>query len=220
MSRIIILLIIILSFTGCTINEIENDNIDHIIDLILLTNHNLSNQTSKGYKYYLPKGVILIDNIDFNDKLYANNSVYYLYVDIASFYFKKKLNYEINNKAYFSKNLKYDKNGYLEINKVNELYFIEMMYNYAKIETLVNERDIPNTIINLSYILSSITFNQKIIKLMFDEGNLNYNEQKVDIFETKGKESKFLDYINEYDVCVEPCIEEESIINFDQNVTE
>lgn len=216
MSRIIILLIIIFSFAGCTIKEIEDNDIDYIIDLIIQTNHKLVNQTSKGYKYYLPKGVTLIDNINYNEKLYATSNVYYLYVDIASFYFQKELNYQINKDAYFSKNLSYNKKGYLEINKIDNLYFIEMMYNYAKIETLVEEKDLQNTIINLSYILSSITFNQKVIKLMFDEDRLNFNEQKVDIFETKGRESKFIDYVNEYDVYIDPGIEEEeAIINID-----
>ncbi len=221
MKRIIILLIIILSFTGCTISKLETNNIEELTDLILLTNHKLINQTSKGYKYYLPKGVILIDNLNYNDTLAARNNLYYLYVDIASFYFKKQINYQPNKESYFSKELNYRNKGYLEINKINDWYFIEMMYNYAIIETLVRKKDIENAIIDLSYILSSVTFNQKVIKLMFDKDSLSFNEQRVDIFENKGKKSNFLDYANQYDVCVEPCIEEEGTnINLDQNIME
>jgi hypothetical protein len=143
---------------------------------------------------------MVTDSTSYNEKLYSSGNVYYLYVDVVSYYFKKDSNYVENKDAYFSKKLDYrNKRGYLEITKINNLYFIEMMYNYAKVEALVTKDDIGPTIINSSYILSSLKFNDKIIKLLFDENILNFNEEQFKLFEPKRKEGNFLDYVKEYD---------------------
>lgn len=212
-----LILISILLLTGCTYKKIDENNIDNITDILLIKKLNLFNHTAKGYKYYLPKGVKVIDNTNYNERLFANGNVYYLYIDIVNFHYKKPFSYTINEDAFFSKPLKYKNEGYLEINKINDKYFIEMMYNYAKIETFVKEKDIGNTIINISYILSSLKFNDNIIDLIFDEDILNYDEKKFDIFESKGREGNFLDYVNEYDVFEE---EAEDIIINEQNMVE
>ncbi len=43
--------------------------------------------------------------------------------------------------AFYSSALSYnDKTGYLEINEINDKYFIEMMFHYAKVETYIEKR--------------------------------------------------------------------------------
>jgi hypothetical protein len=186
--------------TGCDIKELDSNDINKVVDTILNQKLNLYSQTSNGYKYYVPRGVMVTDSTSYNEKLYSSGNVYYLYVDVVSYYFKKDSNYIENKDAYFSKKLDYkNKKGYLEITKINNLYFIEMMYNYAKVEALVTKDDIVPTIINSSYILSTLKFNDKIIKLLFDENILNFNEEQFKLFEPKRKEGNFLDYVKEYD---------------------
>ncbi|MDD3048571.1 MAG: hypothetical protein PHQ89_01085 [Bacilli bacterium] len=200
MRKVFLLILISIFITGCSIKEINNNSIDKTIDTILYKETNLSNLSVGGYKYYLPRGVRVLDNNTYNNKLYYEGNIYYLYIDVISYSYQKQSAYKINKKAYYSLDLKHNNNkGYLEINKVNNKYFIEMMYNYAKIETYVNKKDIPDTIINISYILSSIKYNDNVIKILFDSNVLSYTEEKFQIFEPKSNSGNFLDYVKEYD---------------------
>jgi hypothetical protein len=196
----ILLLLSLVLVTGCSIRQINGDDLDKVTDTILGTKLNLYNQISSGYKFYLPRGVRLIDDTSYNEKLESSGNRYYLYVDVVSYYFKKDSTYKINKDAYFSKELVYNKkHGYLEITKIKGLYFIEMMYNYAKVEVFVPKEDISQTIINASYILNSVKFNDKTIKTLFDENKLDYAEEKFQLFEPKRKDGNYLDYVKEYD---------------------
>ena len=65
------------------------------------------------------------------------------------------------------------------------------MYNYAKIEALCSEEDINNIILNSSYILSTVKFNNNIIKAMLDDEFL-VSEEKYDIFVSKKDTNDFL----------------------------
>ena len=125
-----------------------------------------------------------------------------MYIDIVSYYNEVKPKYEIDNSAYLSLKLfNNGKSGYLEINEQNGKFFIEMTYNYAKIEVLVDEKDIKESVTNISYILSSVKFNKSVIKNMIDEDVLNFKEKKYEIEKPKKEvESKnILDYAKEYD---------------------
>jgi hypothetical protein len=220
MHRTITLLLLTFVFlSGCTATRFYDNNIENIIKHVLYKDKELHNISSSGYKYYIPKGVRLIDNTEFNDRLSANGNTYFLYVDIVSYYFNTEIDFKENDKAYYSKGLKYnDQAGYIEINKINDKYFIEMMYNYAKIETWVNEKHINDTIVDLSYILSSVSFNDNVIKLMFDKNILNYKEEKYNIFEPRRKEGNFLDYIRDFDKYQGEI--DEDIIILDQEMVE
>jgi hypothetical protein len=172
--------------TGCSIKTINIDDIDNTIGTIIKNSDNLINTASKGYKYYIPKGVALINSSSFNETLYYNKDYYYLYVDIVSYYNKVAVNYEENKDAYFSKKLDInDKQGYIEITIKDDYYFIEAMYNYAKIETYVKESDINNTLINLSYILTSIKFNDAVTEIVLGVSDLETKEEKLNIFVPK-----------------------------------
>jgi hypothetical protein len=201
--------------TGCSIKKVNNKDINELVNNLLDKKINLYNQTSIGYKYYAPRGVRVIDSTSYNEKLFSNGYTYYLYVDVVSYYFKKTSTYQVNNKAYFSKELNYNnKKGYLEINKVKNYYFIEMMFNYAKVEAFVAEEDIWKTVTNISYILNSLKFNNITIKRLFDNNVSNFNEEKYEIFKPKDKKGDFLDLVKEYDNYENP-IEDEDLITPD-----
>lgn len=192
MKKILIAICIVL-LTGCSIVRIDTTSIDNILDIILSKDNELYNRIGKGYKYYVPIGVSYIDNNSYNDVLYSNGHYYYLYIDIVSYYNNIILDYTENKDAYYSKVIDINgKKGYLEINKQkNERYFIEFMYNYSKIEALCDYKDINNIVLNASYILSTIKFNNNVIKSLLDDEFL-LTEKKYDIFESKRDTNDFL----------------------------
>ena len=101
--------------------------------------------------------------------------------------------------GYYSKELNFNnKQGYVEITKMNEMYLIEIMYNYAKIETFVKEKDLNKVIINSCYILSSIQYNDKVIETLVGENVLDYKETIFDIFGPHRDTDQFLQYEEEY----------------------
>lgn len=200
MKKIFLIVLCLILFTGCTVVRINTDNIDNIIDVVLSKNNKLYNRVGKGYKYYVPRGMNYIDTTELNDKLYSNGYYYYLYIDVISYYNKIDFSYKENKDAYYSRYINInDKVGYLEINKVNDRYLIEYMYNYAKIEALVYEEDINDVVLNSTYILSTIKFNKNVIKLMLNDEYFINKEERYDIFTSKVDTTDNLEYdINNY----------------------
>ena len=182
MKRITILLLGILLFTGCTVVRINTKSIDNILNVVLSKDNKLYNRVGKGYKYYVPRGVTYIDTSDLNDKLYSDGNYYYLYIDAVSYFYKTKTYYAENNNAYYSKKIEGKKEGYLEINKVGSKYKIDFFYNYSKIEAIVEKKDIEKVVLNASYILSTVKFNDNIIELMLNSDYFTNKEEKYEKF--------------------------------------
>ena len=204
-KKIILLIISILTLTGCT--NLTNMSIDEVVNVMLESDTNLSNNVFEGYKYYIPKGLRLINKDEYNAILKDEyNNTYYFYIDVVSFYNEEKVEYEVNNKAYFSKELNYnDKKGYLEITKIEDtdVYFIEYMYNYGKIEAFVKENEIESAIINMSSILSSLKFNRTILETIIGNKVLNYKENTYNVMKPKGSKATkdtYLEYEEKYGI--------------------
>lgn len=196
MKKIVISLLLVFLVTGCTVVRIDTTSIDNIINVILSKDNILYNTVGKGYKYYKPRGVTYIDTNEYNEKLYSNGNYYYLYIDINSYYYKKEFSYEENKDAYYSRLIDINnKLGYLEINKYNNKYLIEFMYNYAKIEALVDEEEINDVVLNASYILSTIKFNSKVIKIMLNDNYFINKEERYDLFTPKKETMELYDEI-------------------------
>ena len=197
----IIICLLLVMLTGCTIVRIDTTNIDNIISVVLSKNNTLYNRVGIGYKYYVPRGVTYIDSSGSNDRLYSNGVYYYLYLDEIYYYYKNSLKFKEDSSKYYSKKIKNDGNiGYLEITeKKDNLYLVEFVYNYAKIEALVPKEDLETTVLNSSYILSTIKYNHNIIKLSLDEDFLNNKEDKYDEFTSKNKSDNFLKYEDQKD---------------------
>ncbi len=202
MKKLIILLCILAIFTtGCSMGQVNSNNIDDIVNKVLKKESKLKNVNFEGYNYYIPKGLVFLDKNDYNATLkdqYGN--YYYLYVDIVSRYHKVKAKYKVDKNAYYSSEIKNKKKfGYIEINKVQDKYFVEMMYNYMKVESFVKEKDLPDALTDISTILSSVKYNDKVLDTIIGENILNYKEENYNIFHTKKKNTNFLDYVKEYD---------------------
>jgi len=82
---------------------------------------------------------------------------------------------------------------------VEDKYFLEVMYNYAKIEAYVDESDLYNTFLNICYILSTINFNDSAISYKLSNQELESTIEEFDIFKAKKDEDNFLQYIEEFD---------------------
>ena len=204
-KKIILLIISILTLTGCT--NLTNMSIDEVVDVMLKNDTNLSNNVFDGYKYYIPKGLRLLEKDEYNASLKDEyNNTYYFYIDVISYYNKEEVEYKVNNKAYFSKELDYnDKKGYLEITKIEDTdaYFIEYMYNYGKIEAFVKENEIKSAIINMSSVLKSLEFNRTVLESLIGNNVLDYKEDTYDVMKPKGStatKDTYLEYEEKYGI--------------------
>lgn len=201
MKKLLVLLSILTLLTGCTITKINKDSIDKVIDSVMKKDSKLKNVHFEGYSYYVPRGIRFVDKKEYNAILkdeYNNN--YYLYVDVISYYHKVKEKYKLNKKAYYSNEVKTkNKFGYVEIKEDKTGYLVEAMYNYAKIEAYVEKDSLNDAMTNISMILSSMKYNDKVLSSTVGENILSYKEESYNIFKTKEKTSDFLDYVKEYD---------------------
>ncbi len=202
MKKIMFLVTLLVLFTGCSIKDINKYDINDVIDDALSNNINVTNVNFDGYKYYLPRGIKLVDKKDYNSKLLSNGNYYYLYVDVISYYYKSSLDYKVNNDIYFSKKISYDdKEGYIEIEKKDDdKYFLKIVYNYSKIEVYVDINSLNSAISDSIKLLSSVTYNDIVLATIIGENTLNYQEEQFSLFDSKREDGTFLDYIEEYDV--------------------
>jgi hypothetical protein len=182
----ILAFVLILFVSGCTIVRIDTTNIDTIVNVILSKDNTLYNRIGNGYKYYVPRGVSYIDTDDLNDKLYSNGTYYYLYIDVISYKNGVEFEYEEKEDVYYSKKISLDdgfkKSGYLEITKESDLYYVKFVYNYARIETMVDKENLNDAILNSAYVLSTIQFNTDVINLMLDDEYFTNKEEKYEVF--------------------------------------
>ena len=76
-----------------------------------------------------------------------------------------------------------------------------MMYNYVKIEGYTDKYDLVDCVSGISYILSSVKFNDNVIETLIGDKKYDLSSNETyNIFKTKkSKEGNFLDYVNEYD---------------------
>ena len=201
MKKLLVLLSILTLLTGCTVTKINKDSVDKVIDSVMKKDSKLKNVHFEGYSYYVPRGIRFVDKKEYNAILkdeYNNN--YYLYVDVISYYHKVKEKYKFNKKAYYSKEVKTkNKFGYVEIKEDKTGYLVEAMYSYAKIEAYVEKDSLNDAMTNISMILSSMKYNDKVLSSTVGENILSYKEESYNIFKTKEKTSDFLDYVKEYD---------------------
>lgn len=197
MKKIILIIIILVLTAGCTnINKLSYDDIVNNIT----TMSTKDNIYRTGYSYYLPRGMKVADSTLYNEVIEDANSKYYLYVDVVSFYKKITKEYEINNNAIYSSKINYnDKFGYVEVNLLkNNKYLVEIMYNYAKIEVIVDKSKCKEAMLSIINILKSVEYNDSIIANLMGDDILNFNEEEFNIFNTKGSESNYLTVDNDY----------------------
>lgn len=203
MKKLVILLTVIMFLvTGCsTVQRINTDDLKSTIESTIYNKNNLYTISNEGYKYYVPRGMKFVNKEEYNAIFKDRyNGYYYLYVDVISYYHKTQNIYKTDKFAYLSLKLEKDKKqGYFEISKVKDKYFIEAMYNYVKIEAFVDKQYLNMAVINISSILSSVKYNDMILETLVGDKKLSYKEEKFSISKSNKKATDFLNYVKEYD---------------------
>ncbi len=197
MKKIFLFLLLLLA-CGCA--NISSLSYDQIISDAINSSYQISNENRKGYLFYLPKGVRIIKSTGTNEVFSKDNDYYYLYIDLVSYYNKVVEDYVEKDDVVFSRSIRNgDKFGYVEIKKMaNEKYFIEIMYNYAKIEVIVSDDSLKEAIAYSMSILSSVKYQDTVLKSLMEESSLKSSEVEYNIFETADTESSYLQIAEEY----------------------
>ena len=198
MKRLIVLLsIVVVLMTGCSVYKLDNTNISKNIKILLSHDSKLHNVNYDGYRYYLPKGVSFVNKDSYNALLKdMNNNRYYMYVDVISYYHKKENDYEISDDSHYSQRLDFNKKtGYVQIDEIDDKYFIQFVYNYVKIEAYVTKRDLTDSITNICYILRSVRFNDSVIESLIGENALDYQEEDFSLFKADSSKESYMEVI-------------------------
>lgn len=201
MYKKIIIVLCLFLFTGCTRTYYMNSlSYEEILNYATIEKNDLHNTNNKGFKYYLPTGFSVTKDDGFNQTLTSHNNIYYLNIDIVSYYYKKGT--EETKKIddyYFYKFNKNGKDGYLRITKNNDKFFVELCYNYAIIEVEVEESEIKYAVSRGITILNSVKYNDTVIEKKLNDKDIESKETAYKIPEPKEKnETKnVLEYINE-----------------------
>lgn len=200
---IIVIILCIFFTTGCSISIAKVNDREYIINNLLLEDSKLKNTGYKGYEIYVPNTLKIINKSEYNTIFKDEyNNDYYMYVDAVSYLNKIENTYNEDKDSYYSKKLKSKngkKNGYIEINKINKKYFVEAVYNYGKIEVYTDKKDLNIVLTNISQVLSSLRYKNKVLEALVGDNVLNYKEESFNIFTTKKNTTNYLDYIKKYD---------------------
>ena len=211
MKKTILLLMMIVLLTGCTVKSFDDIGYKNVATDIIDLNVKYYNTIGNGYKYFKPKGVVRTYSKNYNDVLKRENINYYLYVDVVSYYYKEKQSYKKDNSLFYYDNLsKNGKQGYITVKKTdNKNMLVTLYYNYSKIQSNVPKDDLKQVILDMSYIVSSMNFNDSLLKKMYEKGELSSKDEVFKLFDNKNKEGNFLEYIMEYDKYDETNMNEE-----------
>ena len=215
MKKIVMLLSVFLLITGCSVTRIDNISIDKVVDTSVAVKIKSRNAIGKGYKYYLPKGVTRQSIDEYNERLYSNDDVYYLFIDVVSYL--KKVDVEIpkHSDSYYFKEL--DK-GYIKIDEKDNEYYVNIYYNYSYIESYVKKENINTAVSNMIFILSTMKFKKNILTSGASDEIISSYEETFSIKTSSKKEKiNFLDYAAQYDEYTGPQIE---IVDDEKNTTD
>lgn len=212
MKKYILLIFVILTLTGCV--KIETSSFDKLIDETTNSKLELFNTYRKGYKFYLPASLYIKESNNYNEIIKSKTETFYLYFDLIGYLNKEEITYEFAENSFYKNTIDKDKKGFIEIKlQENNKYLVEIVYNYAKIEVLVEKSRIKSCVAEAMTILSSINYNDSFLQSLNKESLLNYQEETIDIFDNKNNDegSNVLKWIEEYDTT-----NDSNIIDYDK----
>lgn len=206
-----LLLLTLIFLCGCT--NIQEARPQELIKEIVSSKNYSYNEYRTGYKYYLPISMSSLSSKKYNEILTDGNYKYYLYVDLVSYLKKNEFSYTVNENAYISETINYnDLNGYLEVNERNDKYLIEIMYNYAKIEVIVDKDDINKAIVNSMIVLTTIDYTDDVIKNLLSIDDMTSSEENFSLFD-ESNDSNLLEVIKPGDYVDKDEVPDPDVIN-------
>lgn len=203
MSKKIMIILLSLFLFGCNTKNINQMTLKEIINESIKNTETYTNINNKGYKYHLPSEFAVYEDKDYVQTLLSRNNLYYLNIDIVSYYYKNKMETKPNLEDYEYYTFNYDnKNGYLKVSKDNNTFLVELCYNYAIIEVEVEENELRYAISRSIAILNSIQYNDLVIEKYIEDNNIENSETIYNIPKPENKENNknILEYIEEFEV--------------------
>jgi len=199
MKKVLILVMILFLVSGCT--NINDSTYEEIIEETTKSKLDIYNIYRKGYKFYLPAGLYIHTSKNNNEIITDGNNTFYLYIDLISYLNKNDYDFDQENAVYTKRLNNDDSQGYVTIKTYEKgKYLIEIIYNYAKIEVIVEKSLAKEALSKAMIILSSIEYNETFLKSISKESLLDYIEEEIDIFDKEnGDTSNFVQYDKEYD---------------------
>ena len=186
MKKIIVLLsIVVLFLSGCSVQKLDSSDLGKNIKILLSEKVELYNVFFDGYKYYVPNGLQIINKDEYNAVfLDKNGNKYYLYIDAISYYHKTENTYMVDDDIHYSNKLEYNgKTGYINIEEIDDKFYVQFMFNYAKMEAYVSEEDLTTVVNNMCYVLRTIEFNDKVLESLIGDNVLSYQEEEFTLFD-------------------------------------
>ncbi|MCI7554667.1 MAG: hypothetical protein MST00_04480 [Tenericutes bacterium] len=206
-----LLLLTLIFLCGCT--NIQEARPQDLIKEIVSSKNYSYNEYRTGYKYYLPLSMSCLSSKKYNEILTDGNYKYYLYVDLVSYLKKNEFSYTVNENAYLSETINYNNlNGYFEVNERNDKYLIEIMYNYAKIEVIVDKDDINKVIVNSMIVLTTIDYTDDVIKNLLSIDDMSSSEENFSLFD-ESNDSNLLEVIKPGDYVDKDEVPDPDVIN-------
>lgn len=204
LKKIILLILCTVLLTGCSITRINTNSYDTNIYNVLKRKNYKVNTNSVGYQYYLLNGITKKEGNEYNQVLKSSNGIYYMYVDLVSYYHESSKDYNIDKSLYISKKINYkDNTGYLEVIDKKDYYYVKAMYNYSKIEAHINKNKLNDALVEIFYTLSSIKYNDTIVEEILGSDKYDLSENKeYNLFniDNDDGESNYLEEVKKYDV--------------------
>lgn len=197
-KKIMIAILCLALLSGC--KQISSD--DDYVSLVYncFSTDAMTNNVSLGYKYYIPKGVRQLKDFNYNQSFLIEDNYLYLYVDIISYFYQKKLNVAKHNNVYYYHPFEFDnKVGYILILNNDNLqeYYLSIVYNYSKIEGYVKKDKLNKVITLSSIILNSIEYNHVVIEKILDGDFGQFSEFTYEVDKPEGSSSNFSQYLEE-----------------------
>lgn len=199
MKKVILALLILVLMSGCV--KIDDASIDELIESTMNSKYNLYNHQNKGFKYYLPRELYIEKDDEYNEIIKSKYYDYYLYVDLVRYFNNMEETFVEDSSLYYSKVFEFnDKKGSLNIKTLeNDEYLIRARYNYATIQAKVKEQDINSAVTNMLVIISSIQYNNDVIKNLLEEDRNNSLDEQVNVFDDNLTDDDYLDVEVEYE---------------------
>lgn len=202
MKKLIVLLsIVVICLSGCSVYKLDNTDLGKNIKILLSEDVDYANVYFDGYKYFVPKGLQIISKDEYNSVfLDRNSNKYYLYIDAISYYHKTENTYMIDDDIHYSNKLNYKKkSGYINIEEVEGKFYIQFMFNYAKMEAYVDKDDLTSVVNNMCYILRTIEFNDKVLESLIGDNVLSYQEEEFNLFDDEKSNENVLEVVGDTD---------------------